>query len=129
MRRTAYQPATGPTPKAPYSPVVRIGDLVAVSGQVGYRNDGSLAGDDIRSQTIQTLTNLEAALHAAGASPDSVLKCTVYLRNLGDFAVVNELYREFFAEPFPARTAIGVELNFGLLIEIDALAVSADPSG
>ena len=109
-------------PQAPYSPVVVDGDLVYTAGQVGFDEEGQVVTGGIEAQTRRALENLTACLRAAGAERTDVLKVNAYLADLGDFATFNEVYREFFGEPFPARTTVGVSLPGELLVEIEAVA-------
>lgn len=128
-RHTAKQ-QTGPAPAGPYSPSVRIGNLVAVSGQVGYLvgatpSDKTLV-DGIAEQTRVTLSNVENALHAVGASMDDVLSTEVYLADLADFEAMNTVYATAFSHPYPARTTVSAGLKTGVLVEISVLAVTSD---
>ena len=112
---------TGP----PYTPVVRAGDWLIVSGQVGAV-DGALVQGGFTDELRQVLANLEARLADHGATLADVVKTTVFLRHLStDYAQLNELYAAAFPEPRPARSAIGVaELPFGALVEIEAWALA-----
>lgn len=125
VSRKAHSSPKAPRPAAPYEPAVSVGNIVAVSGQVGLTADRELAGPDVAAQTRQTLENVRACVDAAGGSVDDIIRCGVYLADLADFAAMNEVYGEFFAEPRPARTTIGAALAKGFLVEIDALAVLA----
>jgi 2-iminobutanoate/2-iminopropanoate deaminase len=113
-------------PKAigPYSPAVRSGDLVFCSGQVAIDPaTGQLLEGDIRVQTERTLKNLEAVLAAAGSGLARVVRTTVYLTDMGDFAAMNEVYARLFGETRPARTTVEVSrLPKGARVEIDAIA-------
>lgn len=85
---------------------------------------GSMVGDGIQEQTRQVLQNLQAVLEAGGASLDSVMKCTVFLQDMGEFAAMNEVYAEFFSENPPARSAVEVAaLPLGARVEIEAIAL------
>lgn len=108
----------------PLSPGVRAGSVVAVSGQVGLDPaTGRLAGIGVRDQTWRALSNLEAVLAAAGLDRTHVFKTTVFLVNASDFGAMNEVYRGFFSEPYPARSTVVVELvRDDLVVEIEALA-------
>jgi 2-iminobutanoate/2-iminopropanoate deaminase len=118
----AFLPAGIPKPAGAYSPAVRAGDLVFVSGQVPRDpHTGALSGEDIESQVRQTLQNVEGALAAAGASLDDVVSTTVYLANVDDWGKFNDVYKEIFRPPYPTRTAIGANLR-GILVEISAVA-------
>lgn len=109
-------------PDAPYSPVVVSGDLVYTAGQIGADASGALVGDDIESQSRQALENLRLCLEATGCALSDVIKVNGYLVDLDHFAVYNEIYREFFSEPYPARTTVGAALAPGLLVEVEAVA-------
>lgn len=111
-----------PPPKGPYSPAVRAGGFVYVSGQTP-RNliSGELVGDDIATQTRQTLSNVQRVLSEAGATMHDVVSITIYLTNVDDWAAMNSVYTEFFASPFPSRTAVGCSLR-DILVEVSAVA-------
>jgi 2-iminobutanoate/2-iminopropanoate deaminase len=110
------------TPKPPFSPVVVSGDLVYTAGQVAHDADGALVVGGIEEQTRRTLENVQACLEAAGCTLDDVMKVTAFLADLGDFEGYNGVYREFFAEPYPARTSVQAGLPYGILVEIEAVA-------
>lgn len=113
-----------PKPIGPYSQAIIEGDFLFVSGQ-GCSNPltGKLELGDARSETRRTFENIRAILQAAGSSLDDVLKCNVYLRDINDFAAMNEVYQTFFAAPFPARTTIQAgALPGGIAVEIECIA-------
>lgn len=113
-----------PAPVGPYSQSVRIGELVAVAGQVGVDPaTGQVVSDDASAQTAQTFRNMEACLATVGATLDDVLRVDVYLTNVADFAAMNAVYAERFNPPYPARTTVYVGLPAGIKIEITVLAV------
>lgn len=118
--------ATEKAPAAigPYSQGVRGGDYVFVSGQLPIDPaTGTFAGEDIASQTRQSLTNIKAILESGGLSMDQVVKTTVLLKNINDFAAMNEVYATFFKGECPARAAFGVAaLPKDALVEIEAIA-------
>ncbi len=120
-RQGSSAPGT-PPPAGPYTPAVRIGSIVAGSGQVGITADG-LVLDGVAAQTRQAFTNLLAHLASAGASAADVISVRVFLTDVEHFDAMNEVYREFFSDPYPARSTIYVGLPAGLLVEIDAMAV------
>jgi reactive intermediate/imine deaminase len=104
---------------------VRIANIVAASGQAGVDPaTGSFASVDVAGQTVQTFKNIAAVLAASGASLDDVIRVDVYLSDMADFTAMNEEYRKIFAEPYPARTTVGVSLPAGMKVEITALAVT-----
>lgn len=110
------------TPVGPYTPIVRAGDWLVVSGQVGLR-DGRLVGGDTADQLTQAIANLRALLEGEGAALTDVVKTTVFLRHMSDYAAMNEAYVAAFAGHRPARSAIGVaELPVGALVEVEAWA-------
>ena len=116
------QPEGVARPSAPYSPVVVSGDLVYTAGQIGADASGAVVGDDIASQSRQALENVRLCLEAAGCALADVIKVNGYLVDLDHFPVYNEIYREFFSEPYPARTTVGAALAPGLLVEVEAVA-------
>jgi 2-iminobutanoate/2-iminopropanoate deaminase len=120
--RDAPAPAGVFTPKAPYSPVIRSGDLVYTAGQVAFDVNGDTVPGGVAEQTTQTLANLEACLAAAGCTFDDVLKVNVFLVDLAEFAEFNEVYRAAFSEPYPARTTVQAGLVPPLRVEIEAVA-------
>ena len=95
------------TPAGPYSPVVRAGDWVVLSGQIGLR-DGSLVDGGLRAQARQALANVRGLLEGEGASLSDVVKTTVFLVHMADYAALNEVYAECFGEYRPARSAVPV---------------------
>jgi 2-iminobutanoate/2-iminopropanoate deaminase len=113
-----------PKPIGPYSQAVVEGDFVFVSGQGPIDPaTGQVDRGDIRSETRRTLENIRGILEAAGTSPDQVVKCTVYLRDIKDFAGMNEIYAAFFKDPAPARTTIQAgALPLGIAVEIECIA-------
>ncbi len=121
MERHAIQPDDLAVPKAPYSPVVVSGDLVYTAGQVGMDGSGNLVSDDVGEQTHQTLRNMGKCLAAAGCGFTDVIKVNAYLADLADVPLYNEIYTEYFSEPYPARTTIQAGL-IGFKVEIEAIA-------
>ena len=106
----------------PYTPLVRAGDWLAVSGQVGVR-DGNLVTGGMQAELRQALANLAALLEAEGSSLADVVKTTVFLRHIDDYAAMNETYVEAFADHRPARAAVAVAgLPLGALVEVEAWA-------
>ncbi|MFP6289644.1 RidA family protein [Helicobacter pylori] len=114
-------------PKAigPYSQAIATSDLVFVSGQLGIDvSTGEFKGADIHSQTTQSMENIKAILKEAGLGMDSVVKTTILLKSLDDFAVVNGIYGSYFKEPYPARATFQVaKLPKDALVEIEAIAI------
>ena len=118
----AIQPNDVAVPRSPLSPVVESDGLVYTSGQVAFGDDGEIVDGGFEEQTRQVFENLRRSLAAAGCGFEDVLKVNAYLPDLGNFAVFNEIYREHFREPYPARTTVGAALAPGLLVEIEAVA-------
>jgi 2-iminobutanoate/2-iminopropanoate deaminase len=124
MTRKIITSSHAPEPIGPYSQAIQFGNLLFTSGQIAIdANTSELILGNIAEQTKQVLKNLSAVLAAGGASPDSVLKTTIYLKNMGDFSVVNEIYSQFFAKALPARSTVEVSrLPKDVLVEIDCIA-------
>ncbi|MEI8250252.1 MAG: Rid family detoxifying hydrolase [Synechococcus sp. ELA057] len=116
-----------PAPVGPYNQAVRVGELLWCSGQIALDpiSGALVGGGDVEAETRQVLANLTAVLDAAGSSPAQVVRTTVYLKDLADFARVNALYAEVFGSGVaPARACVQVAaLPKGALVEIDAIAV------
>jgi len=113
-------------PKAigPYSPSVLVGDALYISGQLGLDPASGELADGVKAQAARSIANLEALLKAAGLGLGDVVKTTVFLANIADFAAVNEVYASHFTAPYPARSAVQVAaLPKGGLVEIEAIAL------
>ena len=124
MTKRAISTKQAPAAIGPYSQAIKAGGLVFFSGQIPLRADGSLCEGDITEQTEQVLQNMRAVLNAAELDFSDVVKTTIYLTDLSDFAVVNDLYGRCFKEPFPARACVQVAaLPKGVDIEIEWIAV------
>lgn len=113
-----------PAAIGPYSQAAILGDMIFTSGQIPLKSDGVLVEGDIKVQATQVLTNLSEVLKEGGSSLNSVVKTTIFISNMEDFAQINEVYSEFFGTHKPARSTVAVKtlpLNVG--IEIEAIAV------
>lgn len=119
MREKITDPLSAPN-MGSYSPAVRIGDWLMISGQGPLDAEGKVVSGDITAQVSQTLSNIKRLVEAAGASMDQVARCTCHLADLNDFDAFDAAYRSFFTEPYPARTTVGSALP-GILVEIDAM--------
>lgn len=131
--KRAWTPLPGPQgfppPVGPYTPAVRAGNLIFISGQTPRDPvSGEVGNPEIAVQARRTLFNLKAVLAAAGASFDDVCSVTVYLADEGHWAAFNEVYKEFFKPPYPTRTAVGCQLR-GILVEVSAIAMVPDGAG
>lgn len=117
--------ATNNAPGAigPYSQAVQFGNLLFTSGQLGMHPETGEFPATVEEQAKQSLQNVKAILEAAGSGMDQVIKATVFLKNMNDFAKVNAIYDQFFAQPYPARSAVEVaRLPKDALIEIEVVA-------
>ena len=119
--------STPNAPKAigPYEQAIRVGEFVYASGQIPLDpKTGNVVDGDIHIQTRRVMENLKAVLGAAGSSLERVVKTTVFLKNIGDFAVMNEVYAEYLGAAKPARSTVAVaDLPRGALVEIDLIAL------
>ena len=123
MPRKAFT-AEGAVAVGPYSHAVEASNLLYLSGQTPIdASTGKLVGGDISAQTEQCFINLFAVLKAAGLTPDDVVKVNVFLTDMANFSVMNEVYKTRFSEPYPARTTIGVaSLPLGAQVEMEMIA-------
>jgi len=121
-----YPVDSNEAPKAigPYSQGIKAGGFVFVSGQVALDpKTGAMVGSDVAAQTERVLQNLQAIVEAAGSDMDRVVKSTVYLRTMADFAAMNEVYKKYFKTEPPARATVAVAgLPKDALVEIDVIA-------
>ena len=113
-----------PAAIGPYSQAIKVGNLIYTSGQIPIDPaTGTLVAGGIKEQTRQSLLNVQAILKEAGLSMSSVVKTTVFMADMNDFADMNAVYAEFFTEPYPARSAVAVKaLPKGALVEIEVVA-------
>ena len=111
-----------PAAIGPYSQAIQVGNLVYTSGQIPI-DPGVFAEGGIKEQTRQSLTNVKARLEEVGLTMSNVVKTTVFMADMNDFADMNSVYAEFFTEPYPARSAVAVKtLPKGALVEIEVIA-------
>ena len=124
MKSEIILPKGWEKPGAPYSHAVKKGNMVFMAGQVAFNEKGELVGKgDIKKQTKQTLENIRACLESAGAKMEDVVSTTVYLSDVSNYGGMNEVYREYFSDNFPARaTVIAGLVKEELLVEISAVA-------
>jgi len=123
MTRQAIQTNGAPAPVGPYSQAIVAGDLVFCSGQVGLDPATGELVDGLEAQAERALRNLSAVLDAAGVSWADVVKTTIFLADVGDFAAVNAIYAKVVPDPPPARSTVGVGgLPKGALVEVEAIA-------
>ncbi len=116
--------ADAPAAVGPYSQAIAVGDLLFCAGQIPLDPvSGEIVGGDISDQTARVLANVQAVLHANAMTFADVVKSTVFLTNLGDFAAMNAIYERHFAHPFPARSTVQVSaLPRGAQVEIEVIA-------
>jgi 2-iminobutanoate/2-iminopropanoate deaminase len=123
MEKQVFVSPDGAPAVGPYSPAVGVGDFVFISGQIPLDRDGKIVGYTPKDQTRKALENLRATLEAAGLTFADVVKTTVFIKDMDEFAAVNEVYGEFFSEPYPARSTVEVaRLPKDLHVEIEAIA-------
>ncbi len=122
MKKEAVK--TGPAPLGlPFSPALKFGELLFVSGQGPIDKNGKVIPGDIRAQMRATLENFKRIMEAAGSDMDCVLQTTVYLRDLAEYSGMNEIYSSFFDDPKPARTTVQAgDLLFGMKVEVQGIA-------
>jgi len=112
-----------PAPRGPYSPAVRAGDFIFVSGQVPVDpKTGQMVTGDIAAETRQVLNNVKGVLEGCGATMADVVRCGVFLKNGEDFGKMNEVYAEFFGDAKPSRTTVVTDFAAPIKVEIDAIA-------
>ena len=123
--KTIISTPSAPAAIGPYSQANLAGNTLYLSGQIGIDpSTGELAAEDVAGQARQAMANMRAVLAAAGASPEQVCKTTVFLTNIADFAVVNEIYAQTFSANAPARSCVAVAaLPKGAKVEVEASAV------
>jgi 2-iminobutanoate/2-iminopropanoate deaminase len=126
MDRESISTAKAPTAIGPYEQAIKAGGLVYTAGQIPLDpKTGHLVDGGITAQTRQALENLKAVLEAAGSALDRVIKATVFLKSMGDFAAMNDVYTAYLGTAKPARSTVAVaELPRGALVEIDLIALS-----
>jgi len=125
MSREIIKASNAPEAIGPYSQAVKSGNLIFVSGQVPVNPATGKIAEDIKAQTRQALDNLKAVLAAGGVTLANVMKTTVFMKNLDDFAVMNDIYKEYFPKDPPARSTIEVSrIPRGSSIEIEAIAIT-----
>lgn len=124
MNKQVISTTSAPGAIGPYSQGIQLGDLIFTSGQLGLVPETGQLAEGVEAQASQSLRNVKAVLEAAGSGLDKVIKTTVFLKDMQDFAKVNEVYGSFFAEPYPARSAVEVaRLPKDGLVEIEVIAV------
>jgi 2-iminobutanoate/2-iminopropanoate deaminase len=125
--RTVVQTNAAPAAIGPYSQAIRSGTLIFTAGQIGLDPGSGELVEGVEAQADRALRNLSAILDAAGTSLERVIKTTIFLADMADFAAVNEVYARHLSSPYPARSTVAVAaLPKGALVEIEAVALSGD---
>lgn len=124
LTKTVIKPTKSPAALGPYNHAIRVGDLLFCAGQIPVDPmDGNLVAGDIKAQTERVLLNIKAILDDQGLTFNNVVKSTVFMTNLADFAAMNEVYGKHFTENFPARSTVQVAgLPKGANVEIEVIA-------
>ena len=111
-----------PAAIGPYSQAIRSGNMLFCSGQIPVDPETGIIPEGVKAQAEQALTNVKNLIAAAGSSIDNVIKTTVFIKDMNDFAVINEIYARYFTEPFPARSCVEVaRLPKDVLLEVEAI--------
>jgi 2-iminobutanoate/2-iminopropanoate deaminase len=126
MKKQAVTVVSGPSAIGPYSVGIQAGEFVFTAGQIGLDpTTGNIVAGGVEAETRQALENLKKILEAAHSGLEQVVKTTVFLQNMGDFAAMNAIYAQYFTEPYPARSAIQVAaLPKNAQVEIEAVAIT-----
>lgn len=122
--KEVYVTDKAPRPVGPYSQVIKAGGFLFLAGQIPLTSENVMNEGDVDAQAHQVMKNLQAVLEKAGARLDHVVKTTIFLADLNDFEAVNQVYAQYFQEPYPARSTIqAARLPKGARLEIDAIAI------
>jgi len=125
MEKKIISTTNAPGAVGPYSQAVKAGNFVFASGQIPLDpSTGELVSGDVKKATERSLENVKAILEAAGTSLDKVVKTTVFVKNMSDFAAVNEVYAKYFDKDMPARSCVEVKLPKDALVEIEVIALA-----
>ena len=125
MQKIKINTTNAPQAIGSYEQAIKIGNLVYTSGQIGLKPDGTLSGECIKEQTTQVMQNLKAVLEAAGSNLDKVVKATIFIKDMTEFKIIDEIYSSFFNGNFPARSCVEVtRLPKDVRVEIEAIAIT-----
>lgn len=124
IKKETIHPKSAPIPAGPYSPALKVGSMVFVSGQTPEKpGSDELVEGGIREQTVQVMENIRNILAAAGCSMDHVVRVNAHLLDINDFSEYNEIYKTCFNKPYPARTTVQSVIPGGGLVEVDVIAM------
>lgn len=124
MKKEIIQSQEAPAAIGPYSQAVRVGDFVFVSGQLPINSETGAMSENVSEQAIQSLENIKAILNEVGLSVENIVKTTIFLKDMNDFAIVNEVYSKLFIDAYPARSTVQVaRLPKDASVEIEAIAI------
>ena len=123
MNKKIINTKNAPQAIGAYEQAIVVGDMVYTSGQIALKADGTIAGECIKEQTLQVMQNLKAVLEAAGSSLEKVVKATIFIKDMTEFNLINDVYSSFFDGNFPARSCVEVaRLPKDVRVEIEAIA-------
>jgi len=124
MEKIKINTKNAPQAIGAYEQAIVVGNMVYTSGQIGLTPAGELAGECIKEQTVQVMQNLKAVLEAAGSSLDNVIKATIFIKDMTEFKVINDVYESFFGGNYPARSCVEVaRLPKDVRVEVEAIAL------
>ena len=124
MNKKIINTKNAPQAIGAYEQAIVVGNMVYTSGQFGLKPDGTMAGECIKEQTVQVMQNLKAVLEAAGSSLEKVVKATIFIKDMTEFNLINDVYSSFFDSNFPARSCVEVaRLPKDVRVEIEAVAM------
>lgn len=124
INKETIHPESAPIPAGPYSPALKVGSMVFVSGQTPEKpGSDELVEGGIREQTVQVMENINNILAAAGCTMDNVVRVNAHLLDINDFGEYNEVYKTYFNKPYPARTTVQSVIPGGGLVEVDVIAI------
>lgn len=124
IKKETIHPESAPIPAGPYSPALKVGSMVFVSGQTPEKpGSDELVEGGIREQTVQVMENIKNILAAAGCTMDNVVRVTAHLLDISDFDEYNKVYKTYFDKPYPARTTVQSVIPGGGLVEVDVIAM------
>jgi 2-iminobutanoate/2-iminopropanoate deaminase len=126
MKKIQVNSEKAPKAIGPYSQAISIGNVIYTSGQIPINPEtGNVVSEDVEEQTKQVIKNLKEVLEKAGSSLNCVIKTTVFIKNMDEFAKINSIYASFFTEPYPARSTVEVSrLPKDVKVEIEAIAIN-----